>query len=67
MRIIISQHLKERPRDAKKQRAVDALDSLTRLCERVERRIGVYQSDLITEARAGRDGQTERLWSGGEQ
>ena len=60
MREIVSQHLKERARDAKKQRAIDALDRLTRLRERIERRPGVYQSDLIAEARAGRDGQMER-------
>jgi len=66
MREIISQHLKERARDAKKQRAIDALDRLTRLRERIERRSGVYQRDLIAEARAERDGQMGRIWSGGE-
>jgi hypothetical protein len=57
----------ERPRDAKKQRAIDALDRLTHLRERIEHRSGVYQRDLIAEARAGRDGQMGRIWSGGEQ
>lgn len=57
----------ERARDAKKQRAIDALDRLTRLRERIEQRIGVYQGDLIAEARAERDRQMGRIWGGGEQ
>ena len=67
MREIVSQHLKERARDTKKQRAIDALDRLTRLRERIERRSGVYQGDLLAEARAERDGQMERIWGGGER
>jgi hypothetical protein len=57
----------ERTEDVKKQRAIDALERLTRLRESIERRSGVYQGDLIAEARAGRDGQMGRIWSGGEQ
>jgi hypothetical protein len=53
--------------DARKQRAIDALDRLTRLRERIEQRIGVYQGDLIAEARAERDGQMGQIWRGGEQ
>jgi hypothetical protein len=65
VRHMISQHLEERTRDAKRQRAIDALDRLTRLREKVEQRSGVYQGDLIAEARAERDAQMERVWSGG--
>ena len=65
VREIVSRHLKERARDAKKQRAIDALERLTCLRERIERQSGVYQGDLIAEARAERDGQVERIWSGG--
>ena len=57
----------EHTEDTKRQRAIDALDRLTRLRERIERRSGVYQGDLITEARAERDDQVGRIWSGGEQ
>ena len=66
VREIISQHLKERAIDAKRQRAMDALERLTCLRERIEDQYGVYQGDLIAEARAERDGQTEHTWSGGE-
>ncbi len=64
VRGIISQHLKERARDAKRQRAIHALDRLTRLREKIEQRSGTYQGDLIAEARAERDEQVERVWSG---
>lgn len=57
----------ERTEDAKKQRAIDAVEKLTRLRDRIERRSGGYQGDLIAEARAERDGQMERIWSGGER
>jgi predicted DNA-binding protein len=67
VREIVNQHLKERARDAKKKRAIDALETLTCLRESIELRSGVYQGDLIAEARAERDGQVERVWSGGEQ
>jgi len=46
---------------------MDALRRLTRLRERIERRSGVYQGDLIAEARVERDDQMGRVWSGGEQ
>jgi predicted DNA-binding protein len=67
VRHMISQHLEERTRDAKRQRAIDALDRLTRLREKVEQRSGVYQDDLVAEARAERNEQMERVWSGGER
>jgi hypothetical protein len=67
VRHMISQHLEERTRDAKRQRAIDALDRLTRLREKVEQRSGVYQGDLVAEARAERSEQMERVWSGGER
>jgi hypothetical protein len=67
VRQMVSQHLEARTRDAKRQRAIDALDRLTRLREKVEQRSGVYQGDLVAEARAERDAQMERVWSGGER
>ena len=57
----------ESTEDTKRQRAIDAVDRLTRLRERIERRSGVYQGDLIAEARVERDDQMGRIWSGGEQ
>jgi hypothetical protein len=57
----------ERTEDAKKQRAIDALERLIHLRESIEQRSGMYQGDLIAEARAERDRQMERIWSGGEQ
>jgi hypothetical protein len=57
----------ESTEDTKRQRAIDALDRLTRLRERIERRSGVYQGNWIAEARVERDDQMGRIWSGGEQ
>jgi vacuolar-type H+-ATPase subunit H len=57
----------ESTEDTKRQRAIDALDRLTRLRERIERRAGVYRRDLIAEARVERDDQMEQIWNGGEQ
>jgi len=54
VREIIDRHLKERARDAKRRRAVDALERLTGLREQIEQRSGVYRGDLIAEARAER-------------
>jgi predicted DNA-binding protein len=54
VREIVDQHLKERARDTKRRRAVDALERLTGLRESIEQRSGVYQGDLIAEARAER-------------
>jgi predicted DNA-binding ribbon-helix-helix protein len=67
VRRIISQHLKERTKDAKRQRAIEALGRLICLREKIEQRSGVYQGDLIAEARAERDEQMERVWSGGRR
>ena len=54
VREIVGRHLRERARDAKRRRAVDALERLTGLREKIEQRSGVYQGDLIAEARAER-------------
>jgi predicted DNA-binding ribbon-helix-helix protein len=60
VRHIVNQHLEERTRDAKRQRAIDALERLTCLRERIEQRSGMYQGDLIAAARAERDEQIEQ-------
>jgi predicted DNA-binding protein len=54
VREIIGQHLKERARGAKRRHAVEALERLTGLREKIEQRSGVYQGDVIAEARAER-------------
>ena len=57
----------EQARDERKQRPMDTLWRLACLRERIERRSGVYQGDLIAEARVERDDQMGRIWSGREQ
>ena len=57
VREIVDRRLKERARDAKRRRAVDALERLADLREKIEQRSGVYQGDLIAEVRAERDEQ----------
>ena len=51
---IVGRHLRERARDARQRRTVDALERLTGLREKIEQRSGVYKGDLIAEARAVR-------------
>jgi predicted DNA-binding protein len=67
VREIVSHHLQERARDDRKQRAIDALEELTGLREKIEERYGVYQGDWIAEARAERDEQIEQVWSREEE
>jgi hypothetical protein len=66
VRGIVSQYLRERGRETERQRAVRALERLTSLRKEIEQRSGVYQGDVIAEARAERDEQTGLVWSGAE-
>jgi hypothetical protein len=63
VREIIGQYLEQRTREAKKRRAIRALETLSQLRKIIKQRSGVYQGDLIVEARAERDEQIERVWS----
>ena len=67
VRGIVSQYLKERARDTKRQRAVQSLQELTDLRERIAQRSGVYLGDVIAETRSERDEQMELVWSGAER
>jgi predicted DNA-binding ribbon-helix-helix protein len=65
VRRIVSQYLKERARG--RQRAVQSLERLTNMRKKIERRSGIYQGDVIAEARAERDKQMEMVWNGAEE
>jgi hypothetical protein len=45
----ISQYLKERAREAERQRAVQSLERLTDIRKKIEQRSGIYQDDVIAE------------------
>lgn len=67
VRRIVSQYLKERARDTGRRRAVQSLERLTNMRKKIEQRSGIYQGDVIAEARAERGKQMEMVWSGTEE
>jgi predicted DNA-binding ribbon-helix-helix protein len=67
VRRIVSQYLRERARDAERQRAVQSLERLTNIRKKIEQQSGIYQGDVIAEARAEQDEQMELVWSGAER
>jgi len=54
---IIGQHLEQRTREAKKQRAIGALETLTQLRKRIKQRYGMVQDDLLIEIGEESDAQ----------
>jgi hypothetical protein len=66
VRSIVDQYLSERSKDAQRQRAGHALAKLINMRNKIEARSGVYQGDLLAEARAEREAHMESVWSGTE-
>jgi len=64
VRDILQQYLEERSHAARLQRERQALDDLRQIRERIEYRYGVYQGDLVAEARAEREAQMNTVQSG---
>ncbi len=50
--------------DEARQKALEALERLTRLREEIRARYGVYYGDLVAEVRAEREEDMERVWRG---
>ena len=48
--------------DATWERHLEALEFLNRLRKQIQEERGVYQGDLVNEARAERDSQAEQIW-----
>ena len=66
VRSIVDQYLNSRSEDVQKQRARQALEKLIHMRHKIEARSGVYQGDLLAEARAEREAQIESVWCGTE-
>jgi metal-responsive CopG/Arc/MetJ family transcriptional regulator len=64
VREIVRQYLGERDQKARKQREMQAIEELTHIRGRLQEKHGVYQGDLLAEARAEREEEMERIWRG---
>ena len=64
VREIVSQWLERRDDQQLWDRRMDALDRLTELRERIQQQYGVYEGNLIEEARDERDEDMDRVWRG---
>lgn len=62
VREIVRQYLTEREQEVRIQRELQAIEALTRTRLRLREQHGVYQTDLLGEARAERDQDVERVW-----
>lgn len=64
VREILRQYLAEKDREAQRHREMQAIEGLTQIRHRLREKHGVYQGDLLAEARAERDEEMERVWRG---
>ena len=60
----VQAYLAEREQESLQERRMKALDSLTKLRERIQARHGVLDVDLVAEMRKERDRDNERVWRG---
>jgi len=67
VRSIVDHYLNSRSEDAQKRRARQALEKLIATRHKIEARSGVYQGDLLAEARAEREAQMECVGRGAER
>lgn len=64
VRQIVDQWLERQDDQRLWEQRMHALERLTRIRERIQEQHGVYQGDLIEEARAEREEDTYRVWRG---
>jgi hypothetical protein len=64
VREIVRQHLAKRDQEARKQREMQTIEELTQIRQRLKEEHGVYQGDLLSEVRAEREEEMERIWRG---
>lgn len=62
MREIVREYLTERHQRDRLENELRAIEELGRIRARVQERHGIIQADLLSEARAERDADTERIW-----
>jgi hypothetical protein len=62
VREIVRQYLAERQRDLQLERELQAIEDLARTRKEIQERHGVYDGDLLAEARSEREQDMERVW-----
>ena len=62
VREIVRQHLAQREQADRRQAEMQAIQELTQIRKQLQRQHGVYQVDLLTEVRAEREQDVERVW-----
>lgn len=67
MREIVRQWLEQQDEQRLWEQRLNAMNRLAQIRERAQQRYGVYQGDLIEEARAERDEDCDRVWRGEEK
>jgi len=64
MREIVDQWLSQQDDQRLWEQRMEALERLGQIRESIQQEYGVYQGDLIEEARADRDEDIDRVWRG---
>ena len=62
VREIVRRHLAQREQADRRQAEMQAIQELTQIRKQLQRQHGVYQVDLLTEVRAEREQDVERVW-----
>ena len=62
VREIVRQHLAEREQADRQQAEMQAIQELTQIRKQLQEQHGVYKVDLLTEVRAEREQDVERVW-----
>ena len=65
VREIVQEYLVRVDEGAVWQQRMQALERLSQIREQAERQYGIYQGDLVNEARQEQDDESERVWKGG--
>lgn len=64
VREIVGQHLAERRQQAQQLNALQAIERLIEIRTRLQEEHGMFQGDLLAEARAAWEEDVERIWRG---
>ena len=62
VREIVGQYLAAREQIAQLQQDLQAIEALTQIRQRIQTEYGIYQGDLLSEIRAEREQDIERVW-----
>jgi Arc/MetJ-type ribon-helix-helix transcriptional regulator len=64
VREAVTEYLVDHGKERQRQKALDALARLSELREELVAEYGIYEGDLLAEAREERDADMERVWRG---